>query len=231
MALPKLNTPEFTTTIPSGKSVRFRPFLVKEEKMMLMAKESISGEEVFDLVDRVVRSCIVDDTNVDDLSFFDVEHLFILMRVRSVGEAVDVTRKCTSCEKSLPVSIDISKIGLSGEIPESNDVMLSDTVGITVKNLDGKNLARLEGDGKKNVVELAKSVIKNVYTQSQVYTFSDFSIEEQNEFVESLSIKQLEKVVKKVEDFPRCQIKTEHVCPMCGEKNEIVVEGIQNFFT
>ena len=146
MALPKLNTPEFTTTIPSGKSVRFRPFLVKEEKMMLMAKESISGEEVFDLVDRVVRSCVVDDTNVDDLSFFDVEHLFILMRVRSVGETVDVTRKCSSCGKSFPVSIDISKIGLSGEIPESNDIMLSETVGVTVKNLDGKTLAPLDRD-------------------------------------------------------------------------------------
>jgi predicted RNA-binding Zn-ribbon protein involved in translation (DUF1610 family) len=153
------------------------------------------------------------------------------MRVRSVGETVDVTRKCSSCGKSFPVSIDISKIGLSGEIPESNDIMLSETVGVTVKNLDGKTLARLEGDGKRNVVELAKSVIKSVYTESQVYTFSDFSIEEQNEFVESLSIKQLEKVVKKVEEFPRCQIKTEHVCPFCGETNEIIVEGIQNFFT
>ena len=231
MALPKLETPTYETQIPSGKLVKFRPFLVKEEKVLLMVKESKNTKDIVRAMKQIVGSCLEDATEINSLSYYDIEHLFIHMRARSVGEQIEIMHTCSSCGEDFPFSIDITKVTLSGPIPENKTVMVSDNIGVTVKPVSPESIAASDMNEFDRATTVVKDVIENVFTDSEVHKFSDFTQSERNEFVESLSLSSLQKILEKVEEFPRCQIKETRVCPKCGAKNEIVLEGIENFFT
>ena len=231
MALPKLETPTYETQIPSGKLVKFRPFLVKEEKVLLMVKESKNSKDIIRAMKQIVESCIEDDTESKTLSYYDIEHLFIHMRARSVGEQIEVMHTCSSCGEDFPFNIDITKVSLSAPIPENTNVMISENIGVSVKPVSPETVAASESNDSDRATIVVKDVIDTVFTDSEVHKFTDFTESERNEFVESLSLSNLQKILEKVEEFPRCQIKATRVCPKCGAENEITLEGIENFFT
>ena len=153
------------------------------------------------------------------------------MRARSVGEQIEIMHTCSSCGEDFPFSIDITKVSLSGPIPENTNVMISENIGVSVKPVSPETVAASESNESDRATIVVKDVIDTVFTDSEVHRFTDFTESERNEFVESLSLSNLQKILEKVEEFPRCQIKATRVCPKCGAKNEIVLEGIENFFT
>ena len=117
MSIPIIVTPKYETKIPSGRTVKFRPFLVKEEKVMLMMKESDSSKDIIRCIETVVQSRIEDETKVEELSYFDLEHLFIHMRSRSVGESIDINYTCEKCDKAFPLEVSIENSVFEQGVP------------------------------------------------------------------------------------------------------------------
>ena len=231
MALPILNTPEYETMLPSGISVVYRPFLVKEEKIMLTIKESKNPKEILKCMYNVVKNCLISGADAKDLGYNDVEHLFILMRSRSVGEAVEIKHVCEHCGKEFPLSFDISNVGLNKEYPKTNTVMLNETVGVTVKPISIVGMSQVITKIESDPLEVINYVIETVYTEESVTKFDGLSEDEKRQFLESLSLVHVKKIMSKFEEYPRCCIRAQSVCPHCGGTNEILVEGVENFFT
>ena len=134
MALPKVNAATYETTIPStGRAVKYRPYLVKEEKILMIALESQDQKQVLGAVKEVIESCVFDDINVDELAIFDVEALFLSLRSKSVGEGVEVNIKCAECELENPHSVDLQEIEIPTVDQEKGVVMITDDVGVTMR--------------------------------------------------------------------------------------------------
>ena len=231
MNIPIVATPEYETTLPSGNRVKFRPFLVKEEKVLLMIKDSNDFEQVLNAMLKVVDSCLITKVDVKTLSYADIEHLFIIMRSRSVGETIDVNVTCKSCGESFPANINVNLITTTGEYPKDLKVMLSENIGVTVQPIPIRNMATVQKVADDHPIEVLYYVIDSVFNDQDLAKFSEYSSEDKIAFVESLSLIQVQKILKKVEEFPKCCIKTTLECPHCGEQQEVVIEGIDNFFT
>ena len=155
MSIPILKTPEYNTILPSGREVVYRPFLVKEEKVMLTIKESKNVKDILRVMKSVVSGCLLSGAKVDELTYNDTEHLFILMRCRSIGEEVEITHKCKECGKESPVSVDISNVGLSKPMPESDIVMLNDEVGGRARDDRRQHVRHLDDGERRHRLQLA----------------------------------------------------------------------------
>ena len=231
MSIPILKTPEYNTTLPSGKEVVYRPFLVKEEKVMLTIKESKNIQDILRVMNSVVSGCLISGAKLEDLTYNDTEHLFILMRCRSIGEEVEINHKCKECGKESPISIDISNVGLSKPIPESDQVMLNDEVGVTLQPLSVAAMSKVANTVESDPLETIQYIVETIFNNESVFQFKDLSKSEKKDFVESLSLSQVQKIMDKLEEYPRCSIKMSVTCPHCGAVEEIHVEGLENFFT
>jgi hypothetical protein len=231
MSIPILKTPEYNTTLPSGKEVVYRPFLVKEEKVMLTIKESKNIQDILRVMNSVVSGCLISGAKLEDLTYNDTEHLFILMRCRSIGEEVEINHKCKECGKESPISIDISNVGLSKPIPESNQVMLNDEVGVTIQPLSVAAMSKVANTVESDPLETIQYIVETIFNNESVFQFKDLSKSEKKDFVESLSLSQVQKIMDKLEEYPRCSIKMSVTCAQCGAVEEIHVEGLENFFT
>ena len=231
MDFPNLLTPEYDTTLPSGRNVKYRPFLVKEEKILMMLKETDEFSKVLTTMKKVVKSCLKDDISFKDMSYSDLEYLFIMMRAKSMGETVTVTANCDKCGKSYPCDVDVSLISTNREYPKDTSVILNDGIGVVVKPVSVDAMPVVAEYSEKNPISVLYFVIEAIVTPDQMHKFSEMTQDDQTKFIDSLTLPQLQKIMVKVEEFPKCAIKTKNICPHCGEENEIVVEGLENFFT
>jgi len=231
MAIPKIVTPEHETTLPSGKRVKFRPFLVKEEKILLMMKENAEFGNVVDSMLKVVTNCVESDLDVANISYGDLEHLFVSMRARSVGETIDISWECKECGEKFPVSVNVSNIVPNGEYPKDTNVMLGQNIGVTVKPVPAKHIGQVAKVSETNPVEILHYVIENIFTDEGIHKFSDYDVKERSEFIESLSMTHVKSILEMVESFPKCCIRQTVNCPVCGHEQEILLEGLENFFT
>ena len=176
MSIPILKTPEYNTTLPSGKEVVYRPFLVKEEKVMLTIKESKNIQDILRVMNSVVSGCLISGAKLEDLTYNDTEHLFILMRCRSIGEEVEINHKCKECGKESPISIDISNVGLSKPIPESNQVMLNDEVGVTIQPLSVAAMSKVANTVESDPLETIQYIVETIFNNESVININKFSI-------------------------------------------------------
>ena len=146
MALPKLETSRFESVIPStGQRVSYRPYLVKEEKILMMAMETSDQKQIVRATKDIIKSCVFDDIDVNSLAVFDVEHLFLELRSKSVGESIDLKIKCEHCEALNEQNVDFSEINV--DVPESNNIiMLTDDIGLTMRYPSFDDVSKLEGD-------------------------------------------------------------------------------------
>jgi len=230
MSLPKLSNPVYSTKIPSGKEVSFSPFTVKDERTLLMTKESKDTRQIMGVVEEIVHNCITDKSLIGTLSYADYEHLFINMRAKSIGEVLEFNWECKHCGKTFTAGVSTDKIGLAGELEEDLTVMLQDKIGVKIKQLGMTDVIEIIDNNENDPIKIVMGLIDTVFTPDSVFKFSDFTNSEREEFLNSLSVKNLSDITTKSNSFPKCQLKDEKKCPHCGEMNEIVVEGIDNFF-
>ena len=230
MSLPKLSSPTYTTKIPSGKEVSFSPFTVKDERTLLITKESKDTKKIMRMVEEVVHSCIEDKNLIGSLSYADYEHLLINMRAKSIGELLEFTWRCEKCEKEFTTGLSTDNIGLSGEVNTDLNVILQDNIGVTVKQLGMGDVIDIIEKESKDPIAIVVGLIETVYTPEKVFKFDDFTTEEKEEFLNSLSVKNLSDITAKAQNFPKCQLKETKKCLHCGAENEIVIEGIDSFF-
>ena len=232
--LPKLNdTPKYEMTIPSlGLPVKYRPYLVKEEKVLLMAQETQDNQEIIRSVVDTVSSCIESDIDMDTLSTFDVDYMFTQIRMKSVGETAEMIFNCHSCGEGNLHVVPLAEAKLDGEMPETSDVELTDDVTVIMRYPSYTKMAG--GDQIETAEDLAMMIIKAsmyaVRTSSDYIIVDEVPAEELDAFVGSLTSQQFAKLGEWVGTAPRLVYDSKFKCKECGEENRVVLEGLQSFF-
>ena len=230
MTLPKIATPKHTLKLPSdGRSIKYRPFLVKEEKILLMAVESENEKEISNAVKNIIRNCIEgEDFDIDDLSTFDIEYLFLNLRSKSVGETVKLNFKCEECEEECLVGINLSEIEVERTEGHNSKIQLTDEIGIVMKYPTFSITDSPEVE--KNPLEMVNLCIDKIYDTKSVYNAKDSSKEELSEFIESLNQQQFQKIQGFFETMPKLRKEVKFKCSKCEKENAVVIERLQDFF-
>jgi hypothetical protein len=234
MGLPIQTTPTYTCELPSdGRTVKYRPFLVKEQKVLMLARESESNAQILDAVKTLISNVTFDSLDVDALMMIDLEYLFLKIRSVSVGESADVVVGCgeTDCQGSGQVKIKLDDVEVKGSIPEDNKVMLNDTTGLTLK-VPSVGAMSAMGDIAEDemTLEVLKKSIDTIFDEENVYESSDVSKEDLDEFVESLTMQQVQLISEFFEDMPRLEKEVKFQCNLCNTEQSRLLQGLQSFF-
>ena len=235
MALPQLNdTVQFEMTIPSlKKKVRYRPFLVKEEKNLMIAMESKDNRSIMHTLLKTLKSCVEDDIAASKLCTFDVEYMFLQIRSKSVGETSKVGMKCSECNTSSEVEINIDDINI--EVPDiEKTIQLTDKISVELDWPTYASLSELNLDGTSNTEELFKIMgqcFKSINTEEERIDIKDVNREEIQEFIESMSASQFTKIKDFIEAMPNLKHDVEFECNHCQHQNKVTVEGLTGFLS
>jgi len=231
MALPVLQAPKYETTIPSsGKVITFRPFLVKEEKILMMAQETNDTDQVVSAMKEIIKSCTFNKVEPNELTLFDAEFLFIQLRAKSVGETVKFMLKCEEC--GTPNEVTLSLEDVKVQFPEKevdSKIELADDIGITLKPIGLKNAINFAAD-TDDVTKILCSVIDTIYDDSNVYNSDNTTTKELIDFIDSLSHDHIAKIQEYIENLPTLKHDVAFQCMSCKAKNEVTLRGLQDFF-
>ena len=238
MPLPKISTPTYELVLPSSnKKIKYRPFLVKEEKVLILAMESQDTSTVANAVKDVLASCILSrGVKVQKLSTFDIEYLFLNIRGKSVGEKIEVMVTCPDDGKTqVPTSINIDEIKVIVDKKHNKDIKLDDqyTLRMRYPSLDEfvkNNFATAADVSVDDTFDLISSCIDQVYSEEESWTAADCTKKELSQFVESLNSNQFKEIETFFETMPKLSHKVKVINPNTKKENEIVLEGLQNFF-
>jgi len=233
MTLPMPSTPIYELTLPvSKKKIKYRPFLVKEEKVLLIANETGSLEQANLAIRTVVDNCTFGALDLDKTPLADVEYLFIMIRSKSVGEEIAGEITCTSCDAVIDYSINLDKIKVRQDKSVDANVRVSADTVITMKYPSLSVTANIkEGDEATDVaLEVTASCVEMITIGDTIYTSETLEQGDVVAFLENLSKKQLELVTDFMETVPVVVYEDEHKCSKCGEMNHIHMEGIGSFF-
>ena len=237
MALPINTTAQYSLTIPStGDRVKYRPFLVKEEKALLLAQQSEDPVVMVDTLKGVVASCVSGDYKIDDLATFDLEYIFTQIRGKSVGETVDLLFPCDVCEDEkakVKISFDITKIQIEKSPEHDKKIDLFGDVGVVMRYPTIQTISRLENmkaDTIDDIFDIVAGCIDFIYQGDEVFYGKEQSKEDLLEFLNNLTSEQFKKIQKFFETMPRLKQEVDYNCPVCGKAHHAVLEGLQSFF-
>lgn len=244
--LPKIDVPIYELKLPlCKKKIKFRPFLVKEEKILLMAMESDDQDAVLLAIKQIINNCIVSKINIDDLPILDFEYLFMHLRARSVGEMIDLQYKCNNdvgeengekikCNNLVKLSFNALEV--EPDLKSVNEkIELTSNLGVVMKYPTFKGIEKLNRENAPaSAAEIvARTVINSIdyiYDKENVYYAKDVPEEELIEFVDSLTREQFLKIQEFFDNLPKLKKDLSFTCPKCKYEEHIVVEGIQSFF-
>lgn len=231
MGLPKQQYSVFALEIPSTKTkVRYRGFTVKEEKILLLAKEEKELDVMINAVREIITSCIQDNINFDTLTAFDIEYIITQIRARSVGEVVELSMQCDKDENHsrIPLNIDLTKINVTFPEGHSKTIPLFDNVGIEMRYPALNELPTLE---KLSGIDLIAFCINSIYTDEEIFDAKDQTKEEINAFLESLTKTQFDKINETFfNTMPHYTHEVTYTCRDCGTVHHKVIKGLANFF-
>lgn len=234
MALPKLNSnPKYELTIPSsGRKVRFRPFLVKEEKALMIAIEAGGEKDALNaLVDTIV-ACTDEDLNTKKLTSFDIEYIFLQLRAKSVGETANIGVKCSECGHSNSVSVRLDDIKI--EIPDINkNIQLDENISIDVDWPTFHDLTEIDlnNPSSETAFNLIGKCITAIISPDERISVNDVTQEELKDFIEQMNTAQFTKLKEFVEIIPKLKHKIEFDCKKCAHSNNVTVEGVESFLS
>ena len=230
MALPVLNdTPQYTMTIPSsGRNIKFRPYLVKEEKILLIAAQSQDVKSMMNTIVDTIMSCTNNEINRNELTTFDVEYMFLKIRSKSVGENAEVGVKCNLCESSNKVHIDLEAIECES-IEVDNIVRITEDISIEMKWPSYSAIDYVDDETELGF-RILSQCMKTVITPNGRMELEDETNESIRTFLESMTKEQFESVSSHIEHMPQVTTDIDFICDKCGEPNNIEVKGMQAFF-
>ena len=247
MGLPTIVVPQYTLTIPStGKEVKFRPFLVKEEKILLLAMESEKTEEILLATKTIIENCVFDNLDVDNMPTFDMEYIFLQLRGKAKGEVIELQYKCPTCKGSIQLDINIDDVKISRNENHTNDIKLTEDLGVIMKYPNMKlqmDMANEESKDKKEIEQLFKTIIEcidYIYDKENTYPSKDHTKKEMNDFLESLTDTQFQNIAEFFSTAPVLKHSVDLQCKNkspkskgkkeCGYKEKIKLEGLNSFF-
>lgn len=234
MALPKINdVPKYEAVIPSTQqTIRFRPFLVKEQKILLMALETKDEKSILNSITDTLESCVVDPVNISKLTSFDVEYLFTQIRGKSVGESTTIGFFCTECETENEVKIKLADIKI--DVPKKDmSVKINDSYTIQMKYPTYLSMLNEEVNSESDVERIYNTLVMcldKLKTDDEIIEFSEEPKEEIMAFIEQLSTKQFEKIMEFVNSIPALRHEINFDCTSCGHSNTSILQGISDFF-
>lgn len=234
MALPKIEHPTFNVTLPSNKEqITLRPFLVKEEKILLMALQSEDTEEVINSIKQVISNCIIiGNVEIDELATLDVEYLFIKLRARSVNNVIKLTYRDNEDDKRYDVEINLDEVGIKYNDNHTNDIKINDTIGIRLKYPKASISTQVKDVSSET--DLFFKILKNsldvIYDKDNEYKVSDSSEEEVDEFIQSLDVKAFNKIQDFFTTMPRLHYEVSYVNSL-GNTRTITLNSLNDFFT
>jgi len=238
MPLPKITAPTYELVLPSSdRKIRYRPFLVKEEKLLIIAMESEDSKQITDAVKNVLKNCILTrGIKVDKLSTFDIEYLFLNIRGKSVGEDVEVMITCPDDgETQVPHLINLDDIKVITDDDHNTDIKLDDKLSLKMKypSLDEfvKNNFDMEGGmDVEDTFNLVASCIDQIYSEEESWPASESTKKELVDFIEQLGTQQFKEIEKFFETMPKLSHTIKVKNPKTKVENEIVLEGLAAFF-
>ncbi len=254
MSLPKIDVPVYDLILPSdGKKIKIRPFLVKEQKLFLIANESKETAEKLKIIKQVINNCIIEPKlEIDSLAIMDIEFLFLNLRARSIGEIVDVDFQCQNevedgtdeygiglstqyrkkCGQTVTLKFNLldAEIENIEEARKKRRVELTPTVGLNMRFPDFEATQTLVNGENVDDVDLVVNCIEYIYDENNIYYKKDLSKEEIVEWLENLSHQSYEKLEDFFKSIPKVRLKNNFKCTKCGHEEPVVLEGIESFF-
>ena len=240
MPLPTIATPTYELILPStGKKLKYRPFLVKEEKLLILALESKNQFEITNSVKDVLKECVITKgIEIDDLPTFDIEYIFLNIRAKSIGEDINVIVKCPDDRKTeVPVTIFVDEIKVVKSKEHKKDISLDKDMTLRMKypslnqfienNFDMDDRSKTAVD---KTFQLVADCMDTVFTKEDAWDSNDYSPEERMQFIEQLSSKQFKEVEKFFATMPKLSHTIEVTNPNTKKKSKIVLEGLADFF-
>ena len=238
MPLPKIATPTYELELPStGATVKYRPFLVKEEKVLVIALESEDNKQITNAIKAVLKSCILSKgIKVEDLPTFDIEYLFLNIRGKSVGEDLDVNIICPDDNKTeVPVTIALDEIEVQKDENHTNKIKVDDSIMMEMKYPSLEQFIKNNFDfNDKNAMdqsfELIATCIDKIYTEDEVWASADCTKKEMKDFLEQMNSNQFKEIEKFFETMPKLSHSIKVTNPKTKVKSEVVLEGLASFF-
>jgi hypothetical protein len=238
MALPKLDHPVFEVYLKSlNRKVKYRPFLVKEEKLLLMAKESEDVQEILKAVKQIITNCCLDKIDVESLPVFDIEMFFVHLRINSVGETAELVYTCENvveeqpCGHVVEFNLELKNVKYKGDEAHSNIIKLTDKIGVAMKypslNLPESMLDDSFVDGGYEVIA---EYLDYIYDENQIYKKEDISKEELLAFFDQMNLDQVKLIKSFFVTAPTVVLEQDVKCSKCGHVNNVITEGVLNFF-
>jgi hypothetical protein len=239
--LPKVDVPIYELKLISQKEpVRFRPFLVKEQKLLMMTQESNEKNAILNTVKQIITNCILSEIDVEDIPLFDIEYLFLNLRARSIGEVSTLNYKCANeieegedkhkCSNIIKFDLDILKIQPKVDENHSNRITINDQLGMVMKYPKLNMFGEFDYTDETKILDLIISCIDSIYDQETIYYTKDSTRKEIEDFVDSLPTTVVDKIKVFFDTMPKVSHDLEFQCNKCGYKETIVLEGLDSFF-
>ncbi len=234
MALPKLDTPTYQLELPSNQQVvKYRPFLVKEQKILMMAQDADDKEDSYNMLAEIVDGCTFNNVDIKTMPIFDFEYLFMKIRCKSVGESAELSVLCPDDGVTrVPVTIDLDGIDVQVEDGHSNVVGVNDSIKIimrypTVNDIKGVS----EAETLNNVMTLLKVCINEIHDGDTIHNMIDVTSKELDEFIDSLPTDTFEKMAIFFDTMPKLTHVIEVKNPKTEVTSEVVIQGMESFFS
>ena len=243
MPLPKIETPQYELTIPSTeKVVKYRPFLVKEEKILLIALETEEESQIINAVHNIIDSCLFGDVDVSELAMFDVEYIFLQLRLKSKGEEVPLLLECDKCKQQTQFQLNLADVQVQRTEGHEKDIKLQNNIGVIMK-YPSMELRSLFDSGRSDIENIFESLVlclESIYDAETVYPAKDHTKLELDDFFESLPESEFKKIQQFFETMPALKHEVDVTCTNrtgkgksskpCGHRNQKTLEGLQSFF-
>ena len=236
MALPKLNTPTYELEVPStDEKIKYRPFLVKEEKILMIAMESKDNTQIVNAVKDIVSACTFDKVDISNMPMFDVEYIFLNIRAKSVGEVSKLRVLCPDDKKTYTnVEVDLTKVNVEIGEGHTNKIELTDDTGMimTYPTIDSFTETGITSINAENMIELIGSCVLQIYENKgeKVYQGKDQTKKELTEFIESMNTAQFKKVQKFFDTMPKLKHTVKVKNPKTKKSSDITLNGLNDFF-
>jgi hypothetical protein len=236
MALPQINTPTYELEVPStGEKLKYRPFLVKEEKILMIAMEAEEQSGIINAVKEIVKACTFDKFDVSKLPIFDVEYVFLNIRAKSVGEVSKIKLKCPDDEKTfVETEIDLTEVNVEMNAEHTNKIELTDEMGIimTYPSIDTFSGTGADAITASNMTTVISACILQIYDKKgeEIFESKDSTQKELTDFIEQLNTKQFQDVQKFFDTMPKLQHTVKITNPKTKKESEVVLSGLNDFF-
>ena len=237
MSLPQINTPEYRLNVPStDEEIRYRPFLVKEEKLLLIASETGDDDATYKAVRNIIKSCVLDTIDIDKLPLFDMEYIFLNIRAKSVGEIATLKVTCPDDEKTkVDVDIDLTTIQVVMDDTHDARIQLTDNIGVLMAYPSMSTVGALpnisdEGKQTANLFETVANCLYQIWEGEEVHDAMDYTMKDKLAFIDSLNHEQFEKIQNFFETMPTLKHDIHVTNPNTKKKSTITLSGMNDFF-